>query len=87
MPYISVKFDMFDIDTRDLVNEVCRRLKGESKAHRITTIQLNQIIASINTINNEKPLPDKTLEDRLKTEHLQKIWEKYPSHIIEKLLP
>jgi len=92
MAYVSVDIDMSDIDTDELVDEVCRRIKKagrkslsekEKKQIKDDFSELNGLLSN-NVVTN---IEINTLEDKIKYEHLKSVFNKYSSAQIEKLLP
>jgi hypothetical protein len=87
----EVEFDIEDIDTYDLVNELSNRI-GRFKRKQLTGKLLENLRADFSELAEKLNFADsglqiKTLEDKLKVEHLTKVWDKYTSWQIENLLP
>lgn len=92
MAYVSANVDieLSDIDTDDLVEEICLRIQGSTKPlsnKQIKTLKLefqkleNSLFGLGETININN------LEDRIKYEHLASVWHKYSSSQMQNLLP
>jgi hypothetical protein len=89
MPTVSVDVDLEDIDTDDLVSELCSRMKRKCVSANDKK-ELQETFR--NSFNSVLDLPEvdvqvRTLDDRMKAEHLTKVWDKYNSAEFEKLMP
>lgn len=94
MPQVSVDIDLDEIDTDDLVEEVCRRLKRDFQRRSALTSKEKEDIKEAITPLNEillitptKIIEIKTLEDKMKYDHLSSVWSRYSSAQIESALP
>jgi hypothetical protein len=95
MAYVSVDvdIDMDDIDTDDLVDECCRRLRkagGRKSLSDNEKKELKESFAELGEALSMIPIESievKTLDDKMKYEHLAKVFNKYNSFDIERLLP
>jgi len=93
MAYISVDVELDEFDTDELVSEFCRRIKRngsrkslsdeEKKMLKESCLELLESLSVIPT----KTIAVRTLEDEMKMEHLMKVFNKYTSFDMEKLLP
>ena len=87
----DVEFDLEDIDTYELVNELVDRI-GQFKRKKLSERQIESLRADFAELAEklnftETILPIKTLDDKLKIEHLSNVWGKYSLSQIENLLP
>jgi len=84
MGYVSVEvdIDLDEIDNDDLVKECCRRI-----SRIILSDSQKKDLRDALSIMPEDGIKIKTLEDKIKFEHLCKIFNKYTSSQIENLLP
>lgn len=93
MAYVQVDLDLDELETYDLVEEVVNRLKrgfGRQELSKEQKSELKEAVSDLNKQLNcvaDMQLPNATLEDRMKIEHLQNVWGKYSSNQIETLLP
>lgn len=79
MGYVTITIDLDEIDSDDLIEEICNR--------RLSKKQIKQLSDEFNVeipINN---LKTSNLADKMKYEYLMKIFDKYNLSDIEKLLP
>lgn len=91
MAYVSVDIDLDDIDNYELFKEAINRIKsyGKLKASG-NSKKMDEFIEEIKEFVKElniSSLPNKTLEDNMKFEHLEKIWNNYSSSQFESLMP
>jgi hypothetical protein len=97
MGYISVEvdidIDLYEIDTDDLVEEICRRLKSFGSKKSLSDKEKKDIKESLSDLEdslNISPVESieiKTLDDKMKVEHFSSVFYKYTSSQIENLLP
>ena len=95
MGYISVEvdIDLDEIDTDDLVEEICRRLRRAGGRKSLSDKEKKDIKESLSDLNDalsNAPLENieiKTLDDKMKFEHFSSVFYKYTSSQIENLLP
>jgi len=97
MGYISVKveadIDLDEIDTDDLVEEICCRLKRFGSRKSLSDKEKKDIKESLSDLEdslNISPVESieiKTLDDKMKVEHFSSVFHKYTSSQIENLLP
>ena len=95
MPYVSVDvdIDLDEIDTDDLVEEICRRLRrtgGRKSLSDKEKKELKESYAELSVALSMTPIEHievKTIDDKMKYEHLVKVFNKYHSSDIERLLP
>jgi hypothetical protein len=95
MGYISVEvdIDLDEIDTNDLVEEICRRLRRAGGRKSLSDKEKNELKESLSDLNDalsNAPLENieiKTLDDKMKVEHFSSVFHKYTSSQIENLLP
>ena len=90
---INVDVDLDDIGNYDLVEEVCKRLRNTAGRRSLTDIQKRQlqrahsILGDALSITPEQSIEIKTLDDKMKYEHLVNVFNKYPLSQIETMLP
>jgi hypothetical protein len=87
----DVEIDLEDIDTYDLVNELISRI-GRFKRQQLTGKKLEALRSDFAELAEKLNLPEnslhvRTLEDKLKIEHFQEVWQKYSLTEIESRLP
>jgi|GEM_PF-6461378 len=94
MPYVSIDIDLDEIDTEDLVEELCDRLKRDFGRKALTDDQKKDLketfgpmMESLGLVPSSDILQIKTLEDRIKYEHLAKVFSKYQVSHIQQALP
>ena len=89
--YIDI--DMDDINTNNLVEEICRRLKravGKNPVSDKEKNELKESFANIGKVLSEVSIESirvKTLDDKIKCEHLAFVFNKYSVQQIQTLLP
>lgn len=81
MAYVTVDVDLDDIDTDELVEELEKRLERKR-----TPESEKQMILDLGN-NSNLFFKVETLDDKMKIEHLQKVFNKYSSKDFEALLP
>lgn len=94
MASITVDIDLDDIDTSDMVREICTRM-NPSKAHRARMREsekrdLQEAAENISQALNSGGcfgIMVLTIDDKMKFEHLSKVFKKYSWAEMEKLLP
>ena len=85
MPYVSVyvDIDLDEIDTDDLVEEICRRLRKNSRRRSLTEEEKKELKESYAELGKAlsmaivESVEVKTLDDKMKYEHLVKVFNKY----------
>ncbi len=94
MAYINIDLDEFDSD--EIIDEIIRRLKVKpGDSFEISDKERKKLIAALSI---KKPLFEydgidykgpkiETLEDQFKVDHFLKIFNKYTSAELEKLIP
>jgi len=95
MAYISVDvdIDLNKIDTDDLVGEVCRRMKNSISRKGLTDKEKAIVKETFSELEESLSLTPteyievKTLDDKIKYEHLVKVFSKYTPSEIENKLP
>lgn len=95
MPYVSVDvdIDLDDIDTDDLVEEICRRLKKTVGRKCLSFKEKKELkesyaeLAELLSMTPSEHIEIKTLDDKMKYEHLAKVFNRYHSSDIQRLLP
>lgn len=93
MPYIQVDVDLDDIDTCDLADELASRLKiaikrakHQQKFDEVKELlsECEQLVCAANATKIGFPI--QSLEDKMKIEHLQEVWNKYSLSQIQSIL-
>lgn len=95
MPYVSVDvdIDLDEIDTDDLVEEICRRLRRNGGRQSLSDEQKKELKESYAELGEAlsmlpvQTIEVKTLDDKMKYEHLANVFNKYTISQIESLLP
>ena len=93
MAYVQVDVDIDEFDTYELVDELCRRLKKDASGRKKLTDKQKAELKEVMTDLTEILLPQPelievvTLEDKMKYDHLVKVFGKYSSSQMEKALP
>lgn len=93
MPYIEVDIDMDDIETEDLVDEICNRITTYKTRKKLTEDDKKKIRGLLEPLVKElglSPLEDlkiRTLDDKMKMEHIISIFNKYSINEIQNKLP
>lgn len=95
MPYVSVdvEIDLDEIDTDDLVEEMCRRLRKKVGRKALSDNEKQELKEAVSELSDAllmiptASIEIKTLDDKMKYEHLAKVFDKYHSSDIERLLP
>jgi hypothetical protein len=88
---VTAEVELDDIDTYELVNELVSRI-GRFKRKPMTERQIESLrsdfaeLAEKLNFTSDGFLP-KTLDDKLKLEHLSNVWQRYSLSEIELLLP
>lgn len=87
----TIEIDLEDIRTHDLLEEVCDRISGTSykqlsiKDKNSLKLEFQDLATALYSLGDAIPMD--SLEDKMKYEHLSKVWNKYSSTEIENLLP
>ena len=90
MAYVSVDVNLNDIDFDDLVSELCERLY---RSKRIKPKQKKELIEACTEIltaldqDTDVLIEVKSLDDKIKYEHLKKVFSKYSPSQLETLIP
>ena len=95
MPSISVDFDveLYEFSTEDIVDEVCDRIKMSYNRKALTDKQKTALIDTFEqlgkalSIQIDRDIEIKSLDDKLKYEHLVNIFNKYSTSYIQSQLP
>ncbi len=93
MPYVNVDIDLDEIETYELVEELVKRFKTHRKKDQLTEKQKEELREEINellVVLKISPVADiaiKSLDDKIKYDHIASVWYKYTSCQIEKMLP
>ena len=92
MSYVTVEIDLDEIDTDDLVRELCDRLKayGRRKLKDDDRKEIAELIEKLNigfSVFDGYNIQLKTIDDKMKIEHLSNVWNKYTSFQMEEKLP
>ena len=81
---VDVDVELDDFDNDDLIDEICDRLKRGLISDKLR----QKLRTSFNVItNNIEIIKVESIEDMAKYEHLSKVFNKYTSAEIERLLP
>lgn len=91
MAYVEVDIDLDEFETYEIIDELVRRFKKVGKKG-FSEEQKKSLIEDVNELNKSLGLFStgllvKTLDDKMKVDHLIKVWGKYNSFDIEKMLP
>ena len=90
---VCVDIDLDEVDTDDLVEEVCRRLRragGRKSLSDREKKELKESFSDLSAALSMIPIESievKTLDDKMKYEHLASVFNKYTSSQIESALP
>lgn len=93
MTSVSITFNLYEIDTDDLVSELCNRIQRQRTTKGVSEENRKELRTSIIALGNAMAMPPDTsiqirsLDDKMKYEHLTKVFEKYSTSQIEQLLP
>ena len=93
MPYVHVDIDLDEIDTDDLVDELTKRIESERTTKKPSEKDIKRLKESFSEIikaigvSPMKKLEIKTLDDKIKYEHILKVFSKYSSSDFETKLP
>lgn len=90
MATVEVEVDLDDFDTYDLVEEVINRI-GSSGKRKVDDEQMELIMEEIKIYRKpsgvvDNCLPIETVDDQIKMEFLQSVWNKYTSVELEAAL-
>lgn len=91
MAQIEVDVDLDDFDTYELLRELKSRIRRFGRKG-LTESQLKELKADLLEANKElgillDGIEIKTLEDKMKIEHLGRVWDKYTFYQLENQLP
>lgn len=96
MPYIHVDVDLDEFDTDELITELIGRIKENSVRKGLPPEKLKTIMEAVLmdfadilelTGLEYSVFPVKTLDDKMKVEHLSTVFEKYTLSHIQSVLP
>ena len=93
MAYVEVDVDMGDLETHELVDELCSRLKSSFGKKALTDKQKKSLAEDLQPIfemllpNPFEGIEIKSLDDKMKCEHLANVFNKYTSSQLENLIP
>ena len=90
MAYIitEVDVDLGDFRTDDLLHECLRRIKNKDTRKELSNNIVKEFLDEIRVLSGlESPIKIESLDDQMKYEHLSKVFSKYNSLDIERLLP
>lgn len=92
MAYIEVDVDLDEFDTDDIIDELKSRMKLTGRK-AVSDSKIKEIVKTAQQVlvelkrEEEVVLPSNTINDKLKMEHLERVWDKYTAAQIEQLLP
>ena len=94
MAYLNIDIDLDDIDTDDLVEEICKRIKISKDSYKSLKDdeikELKECYADLSKVlltGEFKGIRIESLDDTMKHEYLAKVFSKYSLREIEVLLP
>lgn len=93
MAYVEVDVDIDEFDTSDLVDELVKRMKYQNTRKSLTQKQkddLKETLSELNQVLSLAPVNGieiKTLDDKIKFEHIANVFNKYSIADIESKLP
>jgi len=93
MAYVQVDVDMSDLDTDDLVEEISNRLRRDGHRKSLSVDQKKKIkqlyseLADALNVTTDAEIIVKTLDDKIKYEHIARIFTKYNSSQLQNILP
>lgn len=93
MAYINVDVDIDEFDTHELVQEICRRLSKERGRKSLTPKQKEEIKEEFSALQDalnfsiDAGIAIRTLDNKIKYEHLAIVFNKYTVEQIQGLLP
>ena len=84
MSYVEVTIDLDDISISDLVDYICEKI------HRVNRLDKARLKEELQDLYDEfsgiEGIKCKTLDDKMKVEHLISVWDKYTSADLERIL-
>lgn len=85
MARFNVDIDLDEIDSDDLVEEVERRMNPK----KWKSFDKNELaeLRKLFKAPDETGLPNVSLDDKMKIEHLTKVWNSYTASDFESLIP
>lgn len=91
MAYIQIDVDLDEFDTEELADELISRV-GKYGEKGLSDKEKNKLANDLAPLfkkitKTPEGIPCESLDDQIKLEHLKKVWGKYTSFQIEKLLP
>ena len=87
MPYINVDIDLDEFDLDDLIHEVLNRLrKATPKQKKELKDEAIEILEAVDE-KSDTLIEVKSLDDKIKYEHLKKVFNKYSTPQLEALIP
>lgn len=91
MAYIEVDVDLDEFSTDELCTELSKRLKtvGRKKLNALQKAKIEEELKELNIALGYTNgfLELKTLDDKMKAEHLNEVWNKYTLSEIQSKLP
>lgn len=88
MALVNVDIDLNDFDIDEIIDHLVRKLsRMKTQSPKEFQLIVEQFKNDLSVNLNVAKLPNKTLEDNFKHEHLFEIWDKYTSNQFEALLP
>lgn len=94
MAYIEVDVDLDEFDTQDLVDEIVKRLKHDISIRKKLTEKhiaaLKESVTELSAalkIENVHVISAQSLDDVMKINHLNEVWNKYTVSDFESKLP
>lgn len=92
MPYVHVEIKMDEIDTDDLVDELLKRLRYGKRKHKEGKVDelkalLQECEMLFDDFTNLTGIVVRSLEDKMKCEHISQVFEKYTISHIQSVLP
>jgi len=85
MAYVEVEVDLDEFDDDEIFDEAILRINRAKKVS--SKDKLMQVLQPYIDEFASAGLSIKTYDDKAKLEHISKIWDKYTSFEIEKLIP
>ncbi len=86
MATVEVEVDIDEFETYELVSEIVRRISKRNRKG-ISDEQKKELKTALENEKEENVIEIKTLEDKMKMEHLENVWRKYSLADLQNLLP
>jgi hypothetical protein len=92
MAYVEVDIDIDEFDTSDLVDELVKRMKCQNTKKSLTQKQKDELKETLSELNKVLSLAPvngieiKTLDDKIKFEHIANVFNRYSIYQLEQLL-